>query len=108
MQRKDLKLVDDDEDEQGIIKEDNIRVNTATTIVRQKAPKTGTNEQRPDVNPSVGGFSAGQTALMQNINDGRRVQYEDLLTETPDIPVYGEDPVRSLFLTSCYCNTCPI
>lgn len=94
-----MKLVDDEEEEQGIIKEDNIRANTATTVVRQKAPKNSSKEQQPNTNPNLGGLSDGQSALMQNINDGKRMKFEEFLTATPDIPVYGDDPVRSTFYT---------
>ena len=88
-------MVDDDNDEQGIIKEDNITPNRSTTIVRNKAPKKPKEKQLDD-QPNIG-LSAGQKALMDGINNRQKLAVEDLLTAKPDLPVYGEDPVRKTF-----------
>ena len=47
----------------------------------------------------IGDLSAGQKALMKNLDESRnrRPIIEDILSEKPDIPVYGEDPVNSRF-----------
>ena len=85
-------MVEDDNDEQGIIKEDTITPNRSTTIVRNKAPKKPTEKQL-DEQPNMG-LSSGQKALMDGINNRQKIVVEDLLTARPDLPVYGQDPVR--------------
>ena len=94
-QRKALEFVDDDQDEQGIIKEDNITPHRSTTVVRNKAPKKPKSHQQ-DEQPNMG-MNAGQKALMDGINDKRKIQIEDFLTASPELPVYGSDPVSYQF-----------
>ena len=42
------------------------------------------------------GLTAGQKALMDGINNGRKLKVEELLTARPELPVYGDDPVSIL------------
>ncbi|XP_066931569.1 talin-2-like isoform X1 [Clytia hemisphaerica] len=94
--RKALEFVDDDQDEQGIIKEDNITPHRSTTVVRNKAPKKPKSHQQNE-QPSMG-MNSGQKALMDGINDNRKIQIEDFLTASPELPVYGSDPQSQRWL----------